>query len=333
MKAFRLTSYDGPRSLVLDDVTEPAGDDGTATIDVRAIGVNFPDLLMTQGLYQLKPELPIVPGCEVAGVVRFAPPGSGWSAGDRVAAFIWQGGYAQVAPVPLGHLVAIPDAMGFDVAASLLVNHHTVYFGLSRRGRLRPGETLLVLGAAGGIGSAAVQVGKALGAHVIAGVAGDAQADVAFEAGADSVVPLDEGFATQVRGMTGGRGVDVVLDPLGDWLFLEGTRALAPEGRILIVGFAAGDIPTIRVNRLLLNNVSAVGVAWGASLALDGTVLTAGAEALNRMFEAGTIRPQIGGRFEFNEIPAALTRLRAGRIPGKGIVEVTEAPPAAPEAP
>ena len=126
---------------------------------------------------------------------RAAPTGSGWSAGDRVAAFIWQGGFAQVAPVPLAHLVAIPDAMGFDVAVSLLVNHHTVYFGLSRRGRLRAGETLLVLGAAGGIGSAAVQVGKGLGARVIAGVAGHAQADVAFEAGADSVVLLDEGFA------------------------------------------------------------------------------------------------------------------------------------------
>jgi NADPH2:quinone reductase len=331
VKAFRLTSYDGPQSLVLDDVAEPAGDDSTVTIEVRAIGVNFPDLLMTQGLYQLKPDLPFVPGCEVAGVVRAAPPGSGWSAGDRVAAFIWQGGFAQVAPVPLTHLVAIPDVMGFDAAVSLLVNHHTVYFGLSRRGHLRASETLLVLGAAGGIGSAAVQVGKGLGARVIAGVAGHAQADVAFEAGADSVVLLDEGFSKQVRGMTGGRGVDAVLDPLGDWLFLEGTRALAPEGRILVVGFAAGDIPTIKVNRLLLNNISAVGVAWGASLALDDTVLAAGSQALNRMFEAGTVRPQIGKRFDFTEIPSALATLQAGQIPGKGIVEVAQAASAVPE--
>ncbi|XVQ06891.1 NADPH:quinone oxidoreductase family protein [Spirillospora sp. CA-255316] len=322
MKAFRLTGYAGPNALVLDDVEEPAGDGGTATVEVRAIGVNFPDLLMTQGLYQLKPEPPFIPGCEVAGVVRSAPEGSGWRTGDRVAAFIWQGGYAEIAPVPVARLVAIPASMGFDAAASLLVNHHTVYFGLARRGRLTAGETLLVLGAAGGIGSAAVQVGKGLGARVLAGVADQTQSGTAMAAGADDVVLLEEGFAKEVRARTGGRGVDAVLDPLGDWLFVEATRALAPEGRILVVGFAAGKIPQVKANRLLLNNISAVGVAWGASLDHDGTVLTAGAEALNHMFEAGTVRPQIGRRFGFDEIPLALDELRTGRVPGKGIIEV-----------
>jgi NADPH2:quinone reductase len=328
VRAYELISYDGPAGLRLTDRPRPEPDEHNVLVDVHALGVNFPDLLMTQGLYQVKPDPPFVPGCEVAGVVRSAPAGSGFSAGHRVGAFIWQGGYAETASVPVDHLVRLPDAMSFDAAAALLVNHHTVHFALARRGRLQPGETALVLGAAGGIGSAAVQVAKGLGATVLGGVmagpAAEAQRAVALDAGADDVVLLEEGFARQVKALTEGRGVDVVLDPLGDWLFVEGTRALAPEGRILVVGFAAGDIPTIRVNRLLLNNIAAVGVAWGASLARDASVLAEGSRALHEMFAAGTVRPQIGRHFTFDEVPDALEALRQGQIRGKGVVTVIE---------
>lgn len=322
MKAFQLQSYDGPTALRLDDVAEPEGDADTAIVDVRAIGVNFPDLLLTKGQYQRRPETPFTPGCEVAGVIRWAPPESGWSVGDRVMAFIWDGAYAESVAIPVRSLVAIPDDMGFDVAAGLVVNHHTVHFALARRGHVVAGEHVLVMGAGGGIGSAAVQVAKGLGARVIAGVAGEHEVTVAKESGADDVIILEEGFAKQIRDLTDGNGVDAILDPLGDWLFDEGVRALASEGRILIIGFAAGDIPSLRTNRLLLRNVSAVGVAWGATLDKDPELLAWGAEALHRMYAEGSVRPHIGQRFAFDEIPLALQRLDAHEIRGKAIIEV-----------
>lgn len=227
-----------------------------------------------------------------------------------------------MAAAPVDHLVALPDNMDFTSAAALLVNHHTTHFALAQRGRLQPGETLLVLGAAGGIGSAAVQVGKGLGARVIAGVASRSQFPVAEAAGADSVVVLGEGFSVPVRELTAQRGVDAVLDPLGDWLLQESMRCLAPEGRALIVGFAAGGIPTIKVNRPLLNNIAAVGVAWGARLAQDPDLLRNGAAALHEMFARGVVHPQISARYDFADLPHALTELQHGNISGKAVVDL-----------
>lgn len=321
MQAYELVEYSGPEGLRLTRKPEPVGDDTSVVVAVKAIGVNFPDLLLTQGQYQFKPDLPFTPGCEIAGVVASSPVGSEFLVGDRVAAFVWQGGFAEFAEVPLDHLIRLPDEMDFESAAALLVNHQTVYFALVRRGSLRSGEGVLVLGAGGGIGSAAVQVANGLGARVIAGIADEAQSDTARQAGAHDVIILRKGFSKEVLGLTDGRGVNVVVDPLGDWLFTEATRALAPEGRILIVGFAAGEIPTIKANRLLLKNISAVGVAWGASLAQDPSVLADGAAALDRMFREGTVRPLIGRVFAFDEIPEALLQLSTSQIPGKGVVK------------
>lgn len=322
MRAFQLHAYDGPTALRLDEVPDPVGDAETAVVEVKAIGINFPDLLLTKGQYQRKPATPFTPGCEVAGVIRSAPAGSGWSTGDRVMAFVWDGSYAEAVAIPVRSLVRIPDDMGFDVAAGLVVNHHTVHFALARRGHVVAGEQVLVMGAGGGIGSAAVQVAKGLGARVIAGVAGEHESTVAKESGADDVIILEEGFSKQVRDLTDGEGVDAILDPLGDWLFDEGVRALASEGRILVIGFAAGGIPSLKTNRLLLRNVSAVGVAWGATLDKDPGLLAWGAEALHRMYAEGSVRPQLGHRFTFDEIPVALQRLDAHEIRGKAIIEV-----------
>jgi NADPH2:quinone reductase len=322
VKAFQLHSYDGPTALRLDEVPDPLGDADTAVVEVKAIGINFPDLLLTKGQYQRKPATPFTPGCEVAGVIRSAPASSGWSTGDRVMAFVWDGSYAEAVAIPVRSLVRIPDDMGFDVAAGLVVNHHTVHFALARRGHVVAGEQVLVMGAGGGIASAAVQVAKGLGARVIAGVAGEHESTVAKESGADDVIILEEGFSRQVRDLTGGEGVDAILDPLGDWLFDEGVRALASEGRILVIGFAAGGIPSLKTNRLLLRNVSAVGVAWGATLDKDPGLLAWGAEALHRMYAEGSVRPQLGHRFAFDEIPVALQRLDAHEIRGKAIIEV-----------
>lgn len=320
MRAFQLTEYAGPSALRAADVPSPEPGPDEVLVDVRAVGVNFPDLLMTQGRYQHRPALPVVPGCEVAGEVVRAPDGSGWAPGDRVAAFVWQGAYAERAVLPLHTLVRVPDEVDWASAAAMLVNHHTVHFALERRARLEVDETVLVLGAGGGIGSAAVQVALGLGARVVAGVADPAQAETARAAGADHVLVLEPGFAGSVRELTGGRGVDVVLDPLGDWLFDEAVRALGPEGRLLVVGFAAGEIPQVRVNRLLLRNVGVLGVAFGAFLALEPGLMAEQARSLDRVVADGVVRPQIGARLPFDRLPEALSMLERGEIRGKGVV-------------
>lgn len=320
MRAHELQTYDGPDGLALVERPDPTADDEHVVVDVRAIGVNFPDLLMTMGQYQLQPDLPIVPGCEISGVIRDAGGGSSWHVGDRVAAFTWTDGYAEQVRVPLASLVSVPDEVELSTAAAALVNYHTALFALQRRGHVRKGDNVLVMGAAGGIGTAAVQVARGLGARVIAGVSDEARGKTATAVGADDVLVLSEGFSREVRGLTDGRGVDAVLDPVGDWLFDEALRGLAPEGRILVVGFAAGSIPQLRVNRLLLRNVSAVGVAWGAFLSLDSELLASQAATLDAMVSKGIVRPYIGATFAFEHIPEALTALASGRIAGKGVV-------------
>ena len=320
MRALQLQAYEGPDGLLMTEVSDPVAKPDEVLIDVRAIGINYPDLLMTKGSYQVKPPLPFVPGSEIAGVISQAPEGSGWAVGDRVAAFVWSGGYAEKALAPLNAVLRLPDTMDFSTGAATIINYHTVHFALSRRGKLTAGEGLLVLGAAGGIGSAAVQIGKALGARVIGGVANEEHREAALEAGADEVIVLTEGFSAQVRDLTGGRGVDVVLDPLGDWIFGEAIRALAPEGRILVVGFAAGAIPQLGINRLLLKNVSAVGVAWGAFLDIDRDLMSHASREIAAMHGAGLLRPLVSAKFEFENIPEALHLLSRGGIRGKAVI-------------
>jgi NADPH2:quinone reductase len=320
MRAFELKDYVGPTGLRLADRPAPEPRPDEVLIDVRAIGVNFPDLLMTQGKYQYRPDLPVVPGCEVAGEVVRAPQGSGWVPGDRVAAFVWHGAFAEQAVAPLNSLVPVPNEIDWASAAAMVVNYHTVHFALARRGGVRPGETVLVMGAAGGIGTAAVQVALGLGARVVAGVADEGQVATARAAGAPEVVVLNEGFSARIRELTGGEGVDAVLDPLGDWLFDEALRALAPEGRVLVIGFAAGQIPQVKLNRLLLRNASVVGVAFGAFLERAPELMGEQARSLDRMVAERTVRPQIGARFAFEELPDALGRLERGEIAGKGVV-------------
>lgn len=322
MQAYQLQEYTGPDGLTLVEIDAPRPDRDQVVLDVHAVGINFPDLLMTRGQYQLKPALPVVPGCEIAGTIVSAPEGCGWRTGEQAAAFVWQGGYAEQAVVPVTSLVHVPQNVELESAAAMMVNYYTVHFGLNRRGRVDAGDSVLVMGAGGGIGSAAVQVAIGLGATVIAGVASTEQIAVAEAAGATKVIVLDQGFATQVRELTGGRGVDAVLDPLGDWLFDEAVRALAPEGRVLVVGFAAGGIPQIKVNRLLLRNAGVLGVAWGAFLDVEPEILAEQTRSLDRMVAAGVVRPLIGARFSFAELPEALRQLGEGTIPGKAVVTV-----------
>ena len=265
MRAIRVTALGGPESLELVEVDEPIADDGRIVVDVHAAGVAFPDALLTRGLYQYRPELPFTLGAELAGVVRSAPPGGPVKPGDRVLGLTMIGGaMAETAVLSPDRVFPLPDDISFEAGAGLLFNDLTVYFALTERARLAKGETVLVHGAAGGIGTSTLRIAPALGAsRVIAVVSTEEKKDVARAAGATDVV-LADGFKDAVAELTGGRGVDIVMDPVGGDRFTDSLRSLAPAGRLLVVGFTGGEIPTVKVNRLLLNNIDVVGVGWGA---------------------------------------------------------------------
>lgn len=319
MKALVAQELSGPAGLVYTDVPDPAGD-GDVVIDVRAAGVCFPDLLLLRGEYQMRLDPPFIPGMEVAGVVRAAPEASGWSAGQRVSAFTMLGGYAERVAVNPGSVVPTPADVDDASAAALLGNYYTMYFALQRRAALRAGETVLVLGSGGGVGTAAVQIAKAMGATVIAMVHRPAAVDFVESLGADVVLPLSDGWLDAVKAHTGGRGVDVVVDPIGGAAFDDAVRALATEGRLLVIGFAAGGIPTVKVNRLLLRNVSVVGVGWG-----EFVNRTPGAQAevgagLAALVAAG-LRPPAPVRFPLSAGAEALQSLADGAVRGKLVLE------------
>ncbi len=264
MRAIQITRLDGPEAVQLADIDEPSGDDAVV-IDVHAAGVAFPDALLTRGLYQYKPEVPFTPGAEIAGVVRSAPDGAGVAPGDRVAGLtMLSGGMAEVVALQPDRVFKLPDAVSFEAGAGILFNDLTVHFALRTRGRLTDGETVLVHGAAGGIGTSTLRLAPALGAsRTIAVVSTEDKIAVAKAAGASDVV-LAEGFRDAVKTLTDGRGVDIVVDPVGGDRFTDSLRSLAVGGRLLVVGFTGGEIPTVKVNRLLLNNVDVVGAGWGA---------------------------------------------------------------------
>jgi NADPH:quinone reductase len=321
VKAVVARELSGPPGLVYTDVDDIADSvDGAVVIDVRAAGVCFPDLLLTRGEYQLKAEPPFVPGMEAAGVVRSAPTESGLKPGDRVAAFTMLGGYAQRVAVAPANVVPTVPWLDDAQAVSLLGNYYTMYFALARRGALRPDETVLVLGSAGGVGTAAVQIAKALGAKVIAMVHRTAAMDFVSSLGADIVLPLTDGWVQAVRDHTGGNGVDLVVDPVGGAVFDDAIRALATEGRLLVVGFAAGGIPTIKVNRLLLRNVGVLGVAWGEFLSRHPSALSLFGYGLGELVKAG-LRPPPPQRCALSEAGAALERLASGGVLGKLVLE------------
>jgi NADPH2:quinone reductase len=256
MFAHRIAAFTGPDDVVWTEVAEPAADGGVI-IDVAAAGVSFADLLQTRGAYQMRVVLPYTPGMDAAGVVRS---GAGFSPGQRVAVLVPHGCWQEVISVPPERVLPLPDGMSFEAAAAAPLNYLTGLFALVRRARALAGETLLVHGAAGGVGTAAVQLGKALGLRTIA-VAGDsAKREFALRCGADHAV-LSDGWLAAVREVLGERAVDIVLDPVGSDRMTDSLRSLAPEGRLLVLGFAGGEIPVVKVNRLLLGNTGVLGVA------------------------------------------------------------------------
>src|SRR3954470_17069883 len=264
MRAIQIPRLDGPAAAELVELDEPT-DDGAVIVEVHSAGVALPDALQSRGLYQYKPEMPYTPGAEIAGVVRSAPDGAHVAKGDRVAGLTMLcGAMAEVVALQSDRVFKLPDNVEFEAGAGLLFNDLTMHHALRTRGRLAEGETVLVHGAAGGVGTSTLRLAPAWGAgRTIAVVSTEAKIAVAKAAGASDVV-LAEGFKDTVKELTGGRGVDIVVDPVGGDRFTDSLRSLAPGGRLLVIGFTGGDIPSVKVNRLLLNNVDAVGVGWGA---------------------------------------------------------------------
>jgi NADPH2:quinone reductase len=320
VKALVAQELCGPSGLYYTDIADPVPSSESVLVDVRAAGVCYPDLLLIGGQYQLKLEPPFIPGTEVAGVVRSAPEGSGFSPGDRVFGPVMLGGYAEQASIPLTAVLPTPPELDDAQAVSLLVNYATMYFALARRAALHPGETVLVLGAAGGVGTAAIQVAKAMGARVIAVLHRVEALDFVSGLGADVVIPMTAGWSKAVREHTGGRGVDVVVDPVGGDPFDEAVRAMATEGRLLVLGFAAGSIPAVKVNRLLLRNVGVLGVGWREFLMAYPDAQAEYGRGVGELVAAG-LRPPAPQRYPLSQGRAALESLAAGGVYGKVVLE------------
>ena len=324
MRAVRVTALGGPESLELAEIDEPVADGGVV-VDVYAAGVAFPDALLTRGLYQYRPELPFTLGAELAGVVRSAPRDAGVSPGDRVAGLTMIGGaMADTAVLGADRVFPLPDGVSFEAGAGLLFNDLTVYFALTVRGRLAEGETVLVHGAAGGIGTSTLRLAPALGAsRVIAVVSTEEKAEVARAAGATDVV-LADGFKDAVAELTGGRGVDVVMDPVGGDRFTDSLRSLAPAGRLLVVGFTGGEIPTVKVNRLLLNNIDVVGVGWGAWTLRHPGSLREQWQGLAGLLESGRLAPPTPEVYPLERAAEAVASLENRTARGKVVLRVRD---------
>jgi NADPH:quinone reductase len=321
VRAQQVHGLDGPSGLRLVDVEEPV-DAARVVIEVAAAGVSFPDLLLTRGQYQMKPPLPFVPGVEVAGSVRSAPHGSGFSAGDRVMAFTMLGGFADVVLAEPGFTLAIPAGLTFEAAAGFVMNYHTAHFALARRGRIHAGERVAIHGAAGGLGTAAIQVARGLGAEVIAIASGPDKMHMAERAGAHRVLDAEGDWVSALRAQNDGHGVDAIFDPVGGERFELSIRCLAPQGRLIAVGFTDGRIPSVQVNRILLRNIDVVGAAWGAFLAVEPSLFVETQQALNAMIDAGTVAPIVGRTYPLEEAPAALTLLGRRQATGKIVLHM-----------
>ncbi|RFZ53402.1 Quinone oxidoreductase 1 [Mycobacterium marinum] len=321
MRAIRVTRLDGPDAVEVAEVDEPTGDG--VVVDVHAAGVAFPDALLTRGLYQYRPQLPFVLGAEIAGVVRSAPPDCHVRAGDRVVGLtMLSGGMAEVAVLAPDRVFRLPDNVSFEAGAGLLFNDLTVYFALAVRGRLQRGETVLVHGAAGGIGTSALRLAPVLGAsRTIAVVSSEEKSAIATAAGATDVV-LADGFKDTVKELTNGRGVDVVVDPVGGDRFTDSLRSLAPAGRLLVIGFTGGEIPTVKVNRLLLNNIDVVGVGWGAWAGTHPGALAEQWAALESLLSSGALPPPEPTVYPLEQAGAAVASLENRTARGKVVLRV-----------
>jgi NADPH2:quinone reductase len=322
MRAVLCKAYGPPESLVVEELPSPTAGLGEVVLDVRACGVNFPDVLIIQNKYQFRPPLPFAPGGEVAGVIKELGEGvKGLRVGQRVIGSTGWGGFAEELALDATRVTPIPDSMDFETASAFLLTYGTSHHALKDRAQLRAGETLLVLGAAGGVGLAAVEIGKVMGARVIAAASAPEKLAVCREHGADEVIDYaKEDLKERVKQLTAGEGADVVYDPVGGAFSEAALRATAWNGRFLVIGFAAGDIPKIPLNLVLLKGCAIVGVFWGAFTARESARNRANIDELLAWFEAGKIKPHISATYPLERAAVALNDMAARRVTGKVVL-------------
>ncbi|MEZ4287319.1 MAG: NADPH:quinone oxidoreductase family protein [Polyangiales bacterium] len=313
---------DGPESLKREESPEPIPATGEVAIAVKAIGCNFFDTLITRGRYQLRPELPFAPGAEVSGIVTaVASDVRGFQVGDRVGALLDYGGYASSLTAPIDRVFPIPQNMSFDEAAAIGLVYQTSHMGLVHRAGLEKGETLLVHAAAGGVGLAAVQIGAALGATVIGTAGSDDKVELIKANGADYAINYQsEDWLAEVQRITGGRGVDVVYDPVGGETFELSTKCIRFEGRLLVIGFAGGSIPTIALNRVLLKNISVVGLHWGLYFKEDPAQIRKTQMAVFELYREGKLKPVVAHAYALSDASEALAALETRKTVGKVVL-------------
>jgi NADPH2:quinone reductase len=323
MKAIVCKNRGLPDSLTVEDFPDTVPAAGQVSIEVQAAGVNFPDVLIIQNKYQFKPELPFTPGSELAGVVRAVGAGvSHLHVGDRVIAFIGNGAFAQQVVAPAAVVMPMPAGMDFDTAAAITLTYGTSHHAVVDRAQLKAGETMLVLGAAGGVGLAAIEIGKALGARVIAAASTDEKLAVCKAHGADATINYsNEDLREAIKAATGGRGPDVIYDPVGGIYAEPAFRSIGWRGRYLVVGFANGEIPKLPLNLTLLKGASLVGVFWGDFARREPKANLAAMQELMGWLAAGKIKPHISGRYALAETPQALNDMAARKVTGKVVIQ------------
>jgi NADPH:quinone reductase len=324
MKAWRVNDWCEPDQMEFADIPAPEPKPGEIRIKNRAAALNFFDILMIQGKYQSKPPRPFTPGSEVAGVVDAVGAGvTEFKAGDRVQAMATGGTYCEYSIAPAGKAFRIPDAMSFEEAAAMIVIYQTSYFALTHRTTVKPEEWLLVHAGAGGVGSSAIQIGRSMGARIIATASSEEKLQFCLSQGAQHALSYsDSGWVDQVKQITGGRGADVICDPVGGEIFELSTKCVAPEGRLLVIGFAGGTIPSIAANRILLKNMSVVGVYWGGFLEHHPDFMSKAQDALFAMYEAGQIKPIVSQTFSLAEAVAALNALATRKTVAKVVLRI-----------
>lgn len=322
MRAIVVDRWMEPSELAVREVPDPVVGAGQLGVDVRAAGCNFFDILIVKGQYQVKPPFPFIPGGEIAGVVNAVGADvTGYAVGDRVLASAPMGGYAERIALPAVFAHRMPDAMSFEEGAGFPIVYPTSYAGLVYRAALQPGETLLVHAAAGGVGLAAVQIGKALGAKVIATAGGPDKVKIALEAGADVGVDYNaEDFVERVKEITAGKGADVIYDSVGGDVFDKSMKCIAWNGRLLVIGFAGGRIPSVAANRILLKNVAVTGLHWGAYARNEPQRIPETFAALFRLYEEKKIRPVVYPAYPLERAADALAALGSRKTHGKVVL-------------
>jgi NADPH2:quinone reductase len=324
MKAYVCREFGPVDSHKVEEIEDPRAEAGQVIVDVKAAGVSFPDVLIVQGKYQFQPPFPFSPGGEIAGIISEVGEGVvDWKVGDRVMAMTGNGGIAEKVLAFEMTLMPLPDSMDFKDGAAFPLNYGTTYYALKQRGQLQAGETLLVTGAGGGVGTTAIEIGKAMGARVIAAASSDEKLEIAKNLGADEVINYSDGeLKEKVKALTGGLGADVIYDPIGGDIFMQCMRCINWKGRVLVIGFASGPIPEVPTNLALLKGCSIVGVFWGRFTGAEPEENSQNFDELFALHAEGKLKPQITKSYSLDDAAEAIASLENRKAIGKVVIEM-----------